>query len=502
MEARLMRKKPFDFSSPLKNQDHLETQESFRQNLSFAEKILDVSGIFSTLSDDHDIKKITREKVEHMLYAKQMMPEIQSAEENTHLGPQGVNQWIWDTKVESEIPVLLLREFLNRSKNIAPHDFFKKFEHARNLLIQTARHHGITPTQVEDRHLLDPESILHGMKQLAKNDLTTSLFRFLIRKSVQAGLLDNKFSITKASRENPRMHPRIQSFKVHLEQRGFVRKHVRNTITRVEQLFVWLCANVRLFSAASPDTISIFQIQNEHLLAYRTYMLKLVKEGIYSPITFTHCIYAIRSFYRFLRERFGYEPPLQRFRAIKAPRYKPRDIPTEQQIEAFFHVVRRYAGDPVREQIGYRLMLHLGLRLSEVANIKWKDINLGTRTIVIHSKGKKSHVLPLAGKLYSLLQELQFKPMTNYLLGEKTSTIAGNLYEYFKLYAMITGWTFPGGVHLFRHTFITRLAYKEVPPQAIKEVARVTMLDTVGLYMHVARHDQHMISQINLLKYE
>lgn len=99
--------------------------------------------------------------------------------------------------------------------------------------------------------------------------------------------------------------------------------------------------------------------------------------------------------------------PLQRFRSVKAPRYSPRELPTDQQIEAFFHVVEQYARNPVREQIGYRLMFHLGLRLSEVAQIKWSDINLGTRTIVIHSKGKKSHVLPLVGSLYSLLQELK-----------------------------------------------------------------------------------------------
>ncbi|WP_171653125.1 tyrosine-type recombinase/integrase [Paenibacillus foliorum] len=497
-----MQKNPSDIHPRLENKAQLDPQESFRQNFSFAEKILDVPGIFPTLSDDHDIKKVTREKVENLLYAKQLMPEIQNTEDNTHLGPLGINQWIWENRVLSEIPVSLLREFLSRGMKIVPHDFFKKYEHARNLLIQTAKLHGITPVQVENRHLLDPVSLCYCMKHLAKNELTSSLFHFLMRKSIQAGLMDKKFPIAKAPRELPRMHPRILSFKMYLEQKGFARKHVRNTITYVHQLFDWLCANVRIFAGTSPMEISVFQIQNDHLLAYRSYKMKLVKEGICSTITFTHCIYAIRSFYRYLKERFGYEPPLQRFRAIKAPRYKPRDIPTDQHIEAFFHVVRRYAGDPVREQIGYRLMLHLGLRLSEVAKIKWKDINLGTRTIVIHSKGKKTHVLPLVGKLYQLLRELQYQPMTTYLMGEKTSTIAGNLYEYFKLYAMITDWAFPGGVHLFRHTFITRLAHKGTLPQVLKELARVTMLDTVGLYIHVARHDQHMISQINLLKYE
>src|SRR5690606_34707434 len=115
---------------------------------------------------------------------------------------------------------------------------------------------------------------------------------------------------------------------------------------------------------------------------------------------------AIRSFYRFLKERYGYEAPLQRFRSINAPRYSPRDIPTEEQIIKLFQTVRQYAQDPILELLGYRFMLDLGLRLSEVANIKWKDVNMGTRTIVIHSKGKKTHVLPLAGELYQLLHEI------------------------------------------------------------------------------------------------
>jgi integrase len=497
-----MRKKTSESQPHSENQDHLETHESFRQNFSFAEKILDVQGIFPSLSDDHDIRKVTREKVENMLYAQQLMPEIQNTEDNTRLGPSGINQWIWENRVQREIPASLLREFLSRGMHNAHHVFFKKFEHVCNLLLHSADLHGITPAQIQNGHLLDPESLRHGIRHLAKDKLTSSLFHFLMVNSIKAGILDKKFIVTKAPREHPHMHPRVLSFKMHLEEKGFSRKHVRNTITHVHQLLDWLCANLRMFATASPDVISLFQIQNDHLLAYRTYKLKLVKKGIYSPITFTHSIYAIRSFYRFLKERFGYEPPLQRFRAIKAPRYSPRDIPSDEQIEVLFQVVDRYAGDPVLEQLGYRFMLHLGLRLSEVAKIKWKDINLGTRTIVIHSKGKKTHVLPLAGKLYQLLQEVQYQPVATYLLGEKPSTIERKLYENYKLYAMIAGWSFLGGVHLFRHIFITRLAHKGILPQAIKELSRVKMLDTVGLYMHVARHDQHMISQINLLKYE
>lgn len=501
MEDNRMRKKTSKLQPLFDKQNHLETQESFRQNLSFAEKILDVQGIFPTINDDHDIRKVTREKVENMLYAKQLIPEIQHIEGNTYLGAKGINQWIWENKVQPEIPQSLLREYLSRCMHNTPYNFSRKFKLTRNLLLHLAKLHEIESSQIQDRHLLDPKSLHQGFEHLAK-DKASTLFHFLMKKSIQNGMLDEDFPFFKASDKQPSMHPRILSFQMHMEEKGFSRKHIRDTGTHVNQLFVWLCANVQMFRKTTPNTISVFQIQNEHLLMYRTYKLRLVRDGYYSRISFTHSIYAIRSFYRFLHERFGYEPPLRRFRSVNAPRYSPRELPTDQQIEAFFHVVEQYARNPVREQIGYRLMFHLGLRLSEVAHIKWSDINLGTRTIVIHSKGKKSHVLPLVGKLYSLLHELQTQPRTTYLMGQKTSTIKHELYEYFILYAMITGWQFPGGVHIFRHIFITRLAYKGILPQAIKELARVSMLDTVGLYIHMAHQDEHMISQIDQLKYE
>lgn len=500
-----MRKKPSEIQPRSKNHEQFESQESFRQNFSFAEKILDPSGIFPQPRDDHDIRKVTREKVEDMLYAQELKPEIMDAEGVPHrIGPQGVNQWIWENLVQREIPQSVLREFLNRGlrNHNAPHVFFRKYEYVRKLLVLTANSHGISPSQVQNEHLLDPQAIHQGIQHIAADRFALSLFNFLMQKSIQAGISDQRFPVAKTPHEQPPLHPRILSFKQHMEEKGFSPKHVRNTITQVHQLMVWLCSNVRVFVGTSPETISIFQIQNEHLLMYRTHKLRLVKLGHCSRITFTHSIYAIRSFYYYLQKQFGYHPPLRRFCSVNAPRYSLRDLPTDQQIGTFFRVVEQYAENPLLEQIGYRFMLHLGLRLSEVAKIQWKDINLGTSTIVIHSKGKKTHVLPLSSNLSSLLHKLQNQLLATYLMGGKPSNNRHHLYEYFKLYTMIADWPFPGGVHIFRHLFITRLAHKGVLPQALKELARLIQVDTVGLYLHMAHQDQHMISQINLLNYE
>ncbi|MGO4548094.1 tyrosine-type recombinase/integrase [Paenibacillus sp. 2TAB23] len=482
---------------------HTETQESFRQNFSSAEKILQFQSIFPVLSDDHDIKKVTREKVEKMLYAHQSIHEGQNTPTAPYLGPMGINQWIWTNRVERDVPSSLLREYLKRSTKIDPFSFLKKYEHVSSLLTHIAKFHSIPSDQIKNKHLVDPLTLQHCMNNWDKNSLTLALLRFLSQKSKEAGFLDIDIAIKKSPNILVKLHPRVQDYKIHLETKGFVAKHIRNSISHVQQLLEWLCSNISVFSSISSEVVSIFQIQNEHLLAYRSYKLKLVKQGICSPITFTHMIYSIRSFYHYLKDRFGFEPPLRRFRSIKAPRYHHRELPTEQEVETFFNVVEQYAANPLHEQIGYRFMYDLGLRLSEVSKIKWSDINMGTRRIVVHSKGKKSHILYLNGQLFELLQEYQSKQITQkYLLGENHRSIGDRLYHCYKLYTMIAGWSFPGGVHLFRHMFITRHAMNNVLPQKLKEIARVQMVNTVGLYVHVRQHDQYLIDQINLLKYK
>lgn len=234
--------------------------------------------MFPSLSDDHDIRKVTREKVEHMLYAKQLIPEIQPIEGNTYLGAKGINQWIWENKVQPEIPPSVLREYLSRGMHNTPHNFFRKFQITRNLLFQIAKLYEIEPSQIQDRHLLDLKSLHQGFEGLAKDGFTSTLFHFLMRKSIQNGILDKDFPFVKTSDKQSRMHPRVLSFQIHMEEKGLSRKYIRNTATHVHQLLVWLCANVQMFRTTSPDTISIFQIKNEHLLMYRTYKLRLVRD--------------------------------------------------------------------------------------------------------------------------------------------------------------------------------------------------------------------------------
>ncbi|SDO87517.1 integrase/recombinase XerD [Paenibacillus sp. yr247] len=478
--------------------DALDTQESFLQNNYFAEKILDLPGMLPPQSDDHDIRKITREKVEEMLYASKLQ-EVQVTPEHRP-GPTGINPWILENKVKEEIGSRLLREYLAKSVHLAPSTFYKLYASINNLLRHIAGIHHINPLQVQDEHLLEPDIYERILKSPLRPPVNRKLVQNLLNTLNQEPIVE---LATPATRVTNEVHRKLQQYQLYLQQKGYSNEYTRHCVANVREMLTWLCSNIREFAGLSPLAISIFKIKNEHLLEYRSFMLKQVQTGIYSPITFSHVISSIRSFYKYLQEQHGYIPPLQRFRAIKAPRYKARELPNDEQIKSFFQVVDQYAKDPVREQIGYRLLVELGLRLSEAGRVTWGDINLEVRTIAIHSKGKRSHTLPLVGKLYHCLQQARNQqPSHELILGKRSASIVDQLYRSFKWYALIAGWPFPGGVHFFRHIFITRLTHKKVLPQTLKELARVAELDTVSLYMHLGQQNQYLTNQINLLSYD
>ncbi|OZB96553.1 site-specific integrase [Paenibacillus sp. XY044] len=481
------------------------TQESFRQNLYFAEKILDLKGIFPPLSDDHDIRKVTREKVENMLYAQHVLtdnptPNIESIQ---HYGRSGINLWIWNNKVQKLISQPLL---LNYMKQIIPNDppyYLQKLTVVLEIQQLAADFLQMEPAQIMDDQLVEHTVLQHIIENVEMTVVKANVLNYFISRSTQTTGIERTYLLEVTARVKKDLHPKITEFKMNMQNKGLSKEHIRKQVAAVDQLFSWLCKNIHVFSEENHTSIQMLKIQSEHLLSYRTYLLKKVNIGAASPISFCHKISAIKSYFYFLRERYGIEPPLQRFRAIKAPRYNPRDLPNEEQIATFFQTVQMYSDNPIQETVGFRLLLELGLRLSEAAQVAWDDINLGRRTIVIHSKGGKSHMLPLVGKLYDGFTQLK-KVYDKHplVLGEKSSSIADRLYRNFKLYALIAGWQYPGGVHLFRHMFITRLAYKGVLPQAVKELTRVKRLNTVSLYIHLGRQNQYLTNQIDKLSYD
>lgn len=96
----------------INNLEYTKNQESFRQIASLAEKILLNEGMFTRCSDNHDIRKITRARIENMLYANNL--QLSETPVNIHIGRQEINHWIWENKVILDIPTKQLKDYLNQ----------------------------------------------------------------------------------------------------------------------------------------------------------------------------------------------------------------------------------------------------------------------------------------------------------------------------------------------------------------------------------------------------
>jgi integrase/recombinase XerD len=481
-------------------------EESFRQIASFADKILLNEGMFTRYSDDHDIRKMTRARIESMLYATNLGQS--EAPLNIHIGREGINKWIWENKVVTEIPTAILKSYLYRNMKKDPKHFYSKYIIVLDLVQKLAAYLKISPDQIVDGNLMSVEVLSYLSASFAASGLKRQMIAFIVRcasnqqrepKEIKKYKL--MFPQAKNRHEN-RIHPKVQEYLRQLTKEGKTKHTKCNCIRYLNMLLPWLINNIVDVSGFETYSIPIFSIKEVHLMEFRAYLLKKQQKGEYSPITTSECIYSIKNFFRFLTKTYGFPDPSKRLKSIKAPRYRFRNLPSEDQINAFLGVIETYSEDPLLERIAFQFMITLGMRSMEVVQISWKDINMAIRTICIHSKGGKYHELPLAGQLYHDLKMFgETRSSSMYLFDDDPKKFLRELRQNYKIYSLIAGWTFPGGLHLFRHAFVTNLASKNSPPQALQALARVIKLDTVSLYCHLNQRTNRLSQEVNKLDY-
>lgn len=483
------------------------TKESFRQTASLSEKILLNEGMFSHCGDDHDIRKITRARIENMLYANSLQQS--EAPVNIHIGRQGINQWIWENKVMIDIPTDVLKDYLHHKMTNDALIFYKEYIMVREFAQKVAAYLKVPANQIMDNQLLNDEILTYLSTSFTTTAVKQKLISFLV-KNARLYQQDSRFEAEKdtpmfSPLKHPNkktVHPKVEAYLNQLTKEGKTELTRMRVLTHINTLLTWLSNSMQDFAALEAHTIPILSIKEMHLLEFRSFLLKKQRKGEYSPITISECIYAVKSFFLFLKKTYGFPNPSRKIKSIKAPRYRFRDLPTAEQINSFFEVIETYAEDPLLERTAFQFMLTLGLRSMEVSQISWKDINMDIRTICIHSKGGKYHELPLAGKLYRDLEMLRgISSPSKYLFGDDSKKLLRKLQSNYKLYSLIAGWTFPGGLHLFRHCFVTNLAAQNPPPQVLQALSRVVKMDTVSLYTHLNQKTNWLSQEINKLNY-
>ena len=160
-----------------------------------------------------------------------------------------------------------------------------------------------------------------------------------------------------------------------------------------------------------------------------------------------------------------------------------------------------------RDRAMLELLYSCGLRVSELINLSYHNINLKEEFIRIHGKGNKERVLPMGEVAidYLMKYETNARPVLlkngqsdSYFLSNRGSAMSRqNFFYIIKAYANQVGIDKPLSPHSLRHAFATHLVQKGADLRSVQLMLGHSDISSTQLYTHIqnaqlkAQHAKH-----------
>jgi len=231
-------------------------------------------------------------------------------------------------------------------------------------------------------------------------------------------------------------------------------------------------------------------------LALRAYLGELSRRGL-AKRSVARALSAVRTFYRFLDIDVN---PARSTRTPKLDRRLPTH-PDRAQMEALFAVAAEASArggfQGFRDAAMLELFYSTGMRLSELAGLDVRHVDLVAEQVRVRGKGKKERLLPVGRPAVAALRT--YLDARNTLLdrrGVRTNALFVNrlggrlsgrgvqvaLGRLFQRAAPSAGLH----VHALRHAFATHLLDGGADLRAVQELLGHTSLSTTQVYTHVS----------------
>lgn len=229
----------------------------------------------------------------------------------------------------------------------------------------------------------------------------------------------------------------------------------------------------------------------------KKYLLKLYEKD-YKNISISRKISALRTFYSYLYDLDKVDKNI--FKYISTPK-KEKKLPkyiTNNEIDTIFSIPDLNTPLGVRNRLILELLYGVGIRVSELCNIKIKDVDLNNKSIRILGKGKKMRIVYYGSKCEEILN-LYLKEYRSIILNNKTNDylivssnkqnkpITTRMIEVI-INEIINASAIKKNItpHTLRHTFATHLLNEGCDILIVKELLGHSSLDTTGIYTHVS----------------
>lgn len=150
--------------------------------------------------------------------------------------------------------------------------------------------------------------------------------------------------------------------------------------------------------------------------------------------------------------------------------------------------------DNIKHKAILTLTYSVGLRVSEIVNLKIEDIDSKRMLIQIkNAKGRKDRLVPLSLNVLNLLREYfkQYRPI-EYLFNGQTSNqySIGSCQQIYKKYIDTNS-----SIHTLRHSSFTNLLENGTDLRIIQKIAGHSNVKTTEIYTHVSNQ---ILQKVNL----
>jgi len=208
--------------------------------------------------------------------------------------------------------------------------------------------------------------------------------------------------------------------------------------------------------------------------------------------TLSRALSAWRGYFNFLIERKGHKhnPCL----GIRAPK-KDRRLPKALSPDEISQLLETEEADEkgIRDQAMFELCYSSGLRLSELASVTMRDLDLVDGTIRVTGKGNKTRIVPVGKKANAAIRRwIQVrknlnKPISNLLFPNKDNQpLSPRTIQH-----RLTQWTKKQGLgqnvhpHMLRHSFASHLLQSSGDLRAVQEMLGHASISTTQAYTHL-----------------
>ena len=216
----------------------------------------------------------------------------------------------------------------------------------------------------------------------------------------------------------------------------------------------------------------------------------------YKPKTIARKISSIRSFYSFLVKDDILE--INPFIDVELPK-KEKRLPKfiyPEEIERLFQSIDQSSVLGKRNYLILEFLYGTGARVTELCDVKLRDINYFDNTVILHGKGKKDRIVPLHQRLV--------KELSDYVLTTRKDLLKSNESKYVFLnnkgvnitsrgirmvvnkILLDSGESLKISPHTLRHTFATHLLNNGADLRTVQELLGHEHLSSTQIYTKVS----------------